>query len=41
MKTRDIQILKEGSIRAKRYFLNIRKTTRGEWYNKNEIVFAI
>lgn len=41
MKTRDIEIFKEGSWRAKRYFMNIRKTTRGEWYNKNQIEFAI
>lgn len=41
MKTREFESIKEGRIKAKRYFVNIRQTTRGEYYNKKRMEFAL
>jgi len=34
-------LLKEESLAAKRYFLNIRQTRRGERYNKKHFEFTL
>lgn len=41
MKTREFECIKEGRLKARKYFMNIRQTTRGEWYNKALLDFAL
>jgi len=41
MKTRELEYIKEGKLLAHEYLMNIRQTSRGEWYNNRRSEFAL
>lgn len=41
MKTREFKCYKEGKLITRKFLLNIRQTTRGEFYYNRQIEFAI